>query len=715
MRRFQSMSSRLGSVIAITSMLSALIILISIYLFNQKMNAKIAKSGQEQIEQAVSGQLIRDAKILSATLAESLAVPLYKYDFTAIAQVINELDKSGEIAYVYVYDAKYDIVHDNSDNLISFGKPLSAMNNVMLTPNGLPQAKRIEHAVHVIEPISTKGVVFGGIAFALTFSKAEQDITRYQSQISNAYKQLNKETLNTVFIIAIVTFLFIIIIAFFASRNLIRPLRKLAISSQNIIEHGSNIAFSHTRNDEVGQLATALNDMTSRLNLNHRLMTEIAYQDELTGLSNRRHFNVSFESLITRAEVHCQPFALMLIDLDKFKQVNDSIGHGAGDQLLKAVAERLKQHTKNFVTKHGLDQELYLTSRLGGDEFVVVFPTGDSQQLISEYTQQLDKLMRMEVEIFGAAIRSSLSIGITLYPEHGKDATQLLKNADLAMYEAKKEGGNHTKVFNSSMSEEHRLNQVIRNELQTALVDNQLHLEYQPFYSASKGEFIGAEALIRWRHPEYGLIHPEQFIKLLEGSPFIHELTIWVTKQVCHDSNLLAKLGITHTLSLNISSDCFTNDATSKEVAHLLEVNRNSYQTIGLELTETGMMTDIVLCRQVMNLWQSKGAQIWIDDFGTGYSSLSYLHELPIDVLKIDRSFISKLSLNNTNPIVMSIISLAQTLGIEVIAEGIENDIQAQCSVSLGGDILQGFLFAHPMPLNELIKKMKVSAYVENN
>lgn len=715
MRRFQSMSSRLGSVIAITSMLSALIILTSVYLFNQKMNAKVAKAGQEQIEQAVSGQLIRDAKILSATLAESLAGPLYKYDFTEIAQVINELDKSGEISYVYVYDAKYNIMHDNSDNLINFGKPLSAMNDVTLIPNGLPQAKRIEQAVHVIEPISTKGVVFGGIAFALTFSKAEQDITRYQSQISNAYKQLNKDTLNIVFIIAIVTFLFIIIIAFFASRNLISPLRKLAISSQNIIEHGSNIAFSHTRNDEVGQLAKALNDMTSRLNLNHRLMTEIAYQDELTGLSNRRHFNVSFESLITRAEVHCQPFALMLIDLDKFKQVNDSIGHSAGDQLLKAVAERLKQHTKNFVTNHGLDQELFLTSRLGGDEFVVVFPTGDSQQLISEYTQQLDKLMRMEVEIFGAAIRSSLSIGITLYPEHGKDATQLLKNADLAMYEAKKEGGNHTKVFNSSMSEEHRLNQVIRNELRTALVENQLYLEYQPFYSASKGEFIGAEALIRWRHPEYGLIHPEQFIKLLEGSPFIHELTIWVTKQVCHDSNLLAKLGIKHTLSINISSDCFTNDTTSKEVAHLLEVNRNSYQTIGLELTETGMMTDIALCRQVMNLWQSKGAQIWIDDFGTGYSSLSYLHELPIDVLKIDRSFITKLSLNNTNPIVMSIISLAQTLGIKVIAEGIENDIQAQCCVSLGGDILQGFLFAHPMPLNELIKKMKVSDYVEND
>lgn len=715
MSRFQSMSSRLGVVIAVTSMLCALIILTTIYLFNQNMNTKVATAGKIQIEQAVSGQLIRDAQVLSATLADSLAVPLYEYDFTAIAQVIDELDKSGEIAYMYVYDAKYDVVHDGSEYLVSFGKPLSAMSDVMLSPNGTAQAIHIDHAVHVIEPISTKGVVFGGIAFGLKFSKAEQDIFHYQSKISDAYVQLNRDTLKAVFIIGLVTFFLIIIIAYVASRNLVRPLRKLAISSQDIIEHGSNISFSHTRNDEVGQLATALNEMTSRLNLNHRLMTEIAYQDELTGLSNRRHFNISFESLIKRAEINGQAFALLLIDLDKFKQVNDSVGHDAGDRLLITVAQRLKQHTSYFVASHQLDEELTLTSRLGGDEFVVVFPTDASQQLVSAYTKQLDQLMQEVVEVNSTSITGSLSIGMTLYPQHGKDATQLLKNADLAMYEAKKLGGSRTELFTFSMCKEHRLNQIIRNELQAALVDQQLYLEYQPFYSANKGKFIGAEALIRWQHPEYGLIQPELFIELLEGSPLIHDLTIWVTKQVCRDSNLLAKLGITHTLSINISSDCFTNDATSKAVAQLLEMHRNDYQTIGLELTETGMMTDFVHCRQVMNLWRSKGAQIWIDDFGTGYSSLSYLHELPIDVLKIDRSFITQLTLNKANPIVMSIFALAQTLGISVIAEGVENNIQAQSSVSLGGDILQGFLFAQPMSLNDLIKKMEVKNYVESD
>jgi len=708
-----SMSFRLGLVIAATSMAVAALILFSLVIFSKKINQDLVQAGQQQIEHAVSAQLIRDARVLAATLSDNLTKPLYNFDFSAMKQVIEELANSGELDYVYIYDLNYRVVHDGSAELVSFGALLSSQDKVKLVPNGQSQAKHIAQIVHVTEPIESKGVVFGGISFGLKFSKAEQDILRYQQDIKKYNDAISEQYRLFFILLAVFVLLLIVPIAYFSSRSLTRPLSHLVRNSHEIIKHGGNIVFSHHRDDEVGQLADALNEMTARLNTSHQQMTRIAYQDELTNLSNRRHFNLELIKLREWASNEQCCFALLLIDLDKFKQVNDTAGHDVGDLLLQLMAKRLSQQANDFSMQHtGLEQHC-LVARLGGDEFVVALPYVGCDSVVTDFAQQLNQSMQQPMNLKGSNIKASLSIGISLYPLHGKDITELLKDADLAMYEAKKAGGGAVQQFNFSMREEYRLNYVIRNELQSALENNQLYIDYQPFYSVDQSHFIGAEALIRWQHPEYGLIMPEQFVELLEGSELIHQLTLWVVQKVLQDSDTLAQLGINHLLSINISSSCVADNRVCQDIAKLLKDNQNELQTIGLELTETGMMSDFEQCRRAMSLWKEQGAQIWIDDFGTGYSSLSYLHELAIDVLKVDRSFIASLKPDVANPVVMSIFALAKALGIEVIAEGIEQEQQAQAVVALGADILQGFMLAKPMSLKDFIQKMELSDHVQ--
>jgi len=708
-----SMSVHFGVVIALTSMVVAVLILSALYLLNNKMNQDIVRSGQQQIEKAVSAQLIRDAGVLAATLSDNLATPLYHVDFSAMKKVIDELSKSGELDYVFIYDLNYDVVHDGSAELASFAKPLAKQTEAKLVPNGRGQARRIAQTVHISQPISINGQVFGGITFGLKFTNAERDILRHQQDVKAANNSLNQHFMNSLLLIAVGVFLLIIPIAYVTSRRLIRPLDQLARSSRNVFEHNSQVFSSANSSDEVGQLANALNQMTARLNDSHQKMTVIAYQDELTGLSNRRHFNVELLNLSQWTKENQLSFGVLLIDLDRFKQVNDSAGHDIGDLLLIEVSLIIKRHTFEYAKRTTGHEHRCLAARIGGDEFVVALPFSGDGAIALEFANALIQEFEQPLALKGLNVSTSLSIGIALSSEHCLGNAELLKNADLAMYAAKKAGRGCLQQFDFSMREEYQLNYMIRNELKSALINNQLYLDYQPFYSVADSEFIGAEALIRWQHPEFGLIMPNNFIELLEGSDLIHALTIWTVEQICRDSHTMSEQGINHLLSVNISSRCVSDPQISAKIAQILQNNRHELQTIAIELTETGMMSDFEQSRNSMRLWRQSGAQIWIDDFGTGYSSLSYLHELSIDVLKIDRSFIAPLTPQSLNPVVMSIFALAQALGVKVVAEGIEQEQQAQCAVALGSDLLQGFMLAKPMPFLELIKKMELSDYVQ--
>ena len=687
----------------------------AIFIFSHTMKQQIVRNGQQQIESAVTQQIVRDIHLLATKLSEDLSQPLFDFDMASIKKIIDELSDGNEIDYVYVFDAQKNIVHDGSTLLLLFAQPIAQMPKVELSPSNELVVKKIGKIIHVIEPIQVDGVPYGGIAFGLKFSQVEQDILHFKNKVAQGNDEFSNRLLQSLFVVLFFLIVLCLPLSLLLTRRLLKPMQDLANKSLAITHQRKDIEFNSDHDDEVGQLASALNSMTHRLRVSHQHMTAIAYQDELTKLANRRKFNEHLSDITLWAANHWGKYALLFIDLDKFKQINDSEGHKAGDILLQQIALRLKNTVEAHCDANNIDTQHLLLARLGGDEFVVVLPHCRNEHDASDLAMQLINVCSQPIELNHKWLVVSVSIGVTLYPIHSQDADELLKNADLAMYASKKQGRGRVSVFNYLMKEEFKLHHVVCSELHQALANDQLYVLYQPFYCTNKKCFIGAEALVRWRHPDYGLIMPDKFIEMLQGSNLINELTLWVVQQVCNDSKKMAEFNIPCLLTVNISSQSLMDNEVTHQIYRMLNEHRYPTQTIGLEITETGMMNDIMQCTKAMNLWRSAGAQIWIDDFGTGYSSLSYLNDLPIDVLKIDRSFVVDLSPHNLTPVVKSIFALAKALELLVVTEGIETELQASCCQKLGADMLQGFLYSKAVTFDDFFGQMALTDYIKIN
>lgn len=444
-----SMSAQFGFMLALSGVIAAVIVFAASVLLNQSMQKNIEATGHTQIKNAVSAQLMRDVNILSATLSDNLKKPLYSYNFSGIKQVIDELAKSGELDYVYVFDAENKIVHDGSDELALYGQNLSQIEKVKLSPTGKQKIKRIGGIIHAVEPIKTKGVIFGGITFGIKFTKAEQDILKYSNEIVLANDYYSNKLIVSMFIVLAALVLAVLPMAFLSAKQLLLPLQELARKSQSVKHHhNENISFLLERDDEIGVLANAMEGMTKRLNDNHQEMINIAFQDELTSLSNRRYFNENLRQLIVWATETKSSFAMLFIDLDNFKCVNDNEGHDIGDALLAQVAKVMTAITRSFCLRNNISEmEKVIIARLGGDEFVIVIPQCDTATAIEGFANELLAAFEPGFVLESCEIKTSLSIGITMFPQHGRRINELLKNADLAMYNSKKAGRGRATIF----------------------------------------------------------------------------------------------------------------------------------------------------------------------------------------------------------------------------------------------------------------------------
>lgn len=702
------MSIKLGILLALTGIVTAAFLFFSSLFLNQNMHQDVSRIGQEQIKNAVSAQLVRDVTILSATLAENLIKPLYDYDFSAIKVVIDELAQSGELDYVYVFDIDNNIVHDGTAAIDHFGQSLSQLEQVKLTPSGKLQIKRIGRIIHLMEPIKTTDVVFGGITFGIKFKKAEQDILKYSSEVAQVNEFYYSKLLMSMAFVLGGLIITVVPVAFVLARQLLSPLQELARKSQSIDHHQKVVSFALERDDEIGQLANALEAMTTRLSESHQEMINIAFLDELTSLPNRRYFNENLPKLIDWCDQYNTSFAILFIDLDHFKQINDNLGHDIGDALLVAVARKMQLVTDNFCDQNHLPGgDKKIVARLGGDEFVVVIAQCTEPQKIMQFANELIDAFIAPLSLENHEVTASLSIGVTTYPDHAATINELLKNADLAMYEAKKRGRSCAYLFNHSMKEEFRLNNIIKQELDSALESNQLFIEYQPYHSLRLNKIVGATAIVRWRHPEYGIISAETLNEVLEDNETICALTRWTVNQVCRDSALLDQQGIECLLSINVSYLSLIDVELGAAITQLLINYHRPSQSICLQLTETAIATDVKHCAQIFASWKLAGAKIWIDKFGIGYSSLRYLNQLPIDVLKIDESFVGDLNTDVPNPVIKSIYALAQAMSIDVVAQGVKTPLQAYNCQQLGSDVVQGTLYSGPLSLDEFIIKME--------
>jgi diguanylate cyclase (GGDEF)-like protein len=438
-------------------------------------------------------------------------------------------------------------------------------------------------------------------------------------------------------------------------------------------------------------MAGSQTDITSRKAAEEQLVYD-AFHDALTGLPNRALFMDRLQHVITvsrrRADAH---YCVLFLDMDRFKIINDSLGHTIGDQLLVVVGRKLSECLRPGDT----------VARLGGDEFAVLLDNIVELKDAVDVTERIHKKLSTPLLIKEHEVFTSVSIGIAVSSERYERPEQVLRDADIAMYQAKSRGNGNYEIFDTKMHANILDRLQLEADMRAVLDHKELILCYQPIIDLETHRLIGFEALVRWNHPKRGLIYPLEFIPLAEENGMINTIGDWILREACHELRVLQDrypMRPPLTMSINISGKQFGQLDLADRVADVIGETGVDAHTLALEITESMIMENVDTAVITMNRFRDMGIQIHLDDFGTGYSSLSYLHRFPINALKIDRSFINKLSVDGENKeVIMSIISLAKSLNFDVIAEGVEMDHQLLKIQELNCQYGQGFLFSEPM------------------
>ena len=443
-----------------------------------------------------------------------------------------------------------------------------------------------------------------------------------------------------------------------------------------------------------------LRDISMRMEAEYKLRHQ-ALHDPLTQLPNRSLFNDRLSHALVQAKRDATSVAVMIIDLDNFKIINDTLGHATGDLLLQSVAEKLLREKRATDT----------ISRLGGDEFGVVQTniTDPSQVLL--FSSRLRESIAETTTINKNTFQVGCSIGVTVFPDDSHEADDLLRNADMAMYRAKEDGRNSVRFFVEAMDREIQNRREILDNISIALKQNQFAMHFQPLIDLKQNKIVGAEALIRWFHPEKGFISPAEFIPIAEQTKAINEIGFWVIRRVCQLINQMDELKLPQIrIALNISPIQFKRENIFETLQIITSEENVSPTRIECEITESAVMDDVERVIEIMHNLNGAGYKLSIDDFGTGYSSLSYLKRFPINKIKIDQSFITDIVTDEDSAsIAKAIIKLGHSMSLEVLAEGVETEAQQQWLIDHHCDLIQGYFKAKPMPFAEFVDWVKAN------
>ncbi len=462
--------------------------------------------------------------------------------------------------------------------------------------------------------------------------------------------------------------------------------------------HMDVVAANRLHDPSVGGFVLNMRDATDRRELEHELRSlavqreHDALHDPLTGLANRRKLFARLEDATATARARKTRLALLLIDLDHFKELNDTLGHQAGDRLLREIGPRLEASVP----------EADLVARVGGDEFAVLLPLGTTVEQCEFIAGRLARAIEEPFRFQGMTLLVRASVGIAMFPDHGRDVESLMQRADIAMYSAKSRGVGH-EVYSASRDGHSRARLALIGELPEAIDSGQIVVHYQPKFNLTTGEIDGAEALVRWEHPQFGLLGPGAFIPLAEQTGLMRPLTLRVLDDALRQCASWNEQGLRISVAVNLGAPNLLDLGLPTDVQSLLDKYGVDPSLLHLEITETIVAADPVRVIEIMKALGALGIELSLDDFGTGSSSLAYLRELPVQELKIDKSFILGMDEDEeAATIVQTIVGLAHNLGLRAVAEGIETEEAYRLLTEQGCDYGQGFLMGRPMPAAEL-------------
>jgi diguanylate cyclase (GGDEF)-like protein len=460
----------------------------------------------------------------------------------------------------------------------------------------------------------------------------------------------------------------------------------------------------------VERLMGTAQDLTEVVESREQIRT-LAYYDSLTGLPNRLLFLDQVRVAMTRARRRGDKTALMVVDLDNFKRINDTLGHGAGDEVLRIVGQRLRDAIRDTdgVLRDDETPAAPSVARMGGDEFLIAasdMATGEQAAAVA--TRLLDAL-RAPIPLSSGPVYISASLGISIFPDDGNEFETLLKHADVALYQAKDAGRNTFEFYNQQMNELALQRLVLESSLRDAIAERSLSLAVQPKVDGRTGEVIGGEALLRWHHGDHGVVAPTVFVSLAERIGLASPLTIMIVDEVCQHMVAWREAGLSLLpIAVNVSAHVFRDQETVDTICRIPASYGISPDLIEFEVTETALIDDPRRAAGVLNLIRERGYRVALDDFGTGYSSLSHLRKFGLDVLKVDRSFVRDLQINAKDAsIVRGIIAMAHSLGLETVAEGVESEAQREALLRFGCTTMQGFLFGTPGTAAEFAERLR--------
>jgi diguanylate cyclase (GGDEF)-like protein len=681
--------------------LAVVFALIAVLLQRQAMmQREVDVLGREAMQSMAADALNRRGEAMVEQLADSLTNPLYFSDLDAIGTTVRAAARQPDVAYVLVYDARGNIVHDGSYDISAYGQPMTdpLAHAAVSSDRLLTQWSR--QVVDVSEGISIGNERLGGVRVGYSLAEIRASEERAANNLNSRLVELGRRHMGWIVLLLAALAAVCVGIAWYAQRTLVKPIRQLAEAAHAIgVGNYDAERLSSDRKDEVGELVRAFSSMNDSIARHDRDVRRMAYTDALTGLTNRLAFRESLDHRLMMLRGAGRQLALLFADIDDFKRVNDTLGHEAGDDVLVQFANRIRA----AVERMGGDDSLL--ARFGGDEFVILIQNGDVRASATQLAEALVKELGQPLVVEGRQVFLGTSIGITLFPEDASGATSLMKNGDIAMYQAKVAGKNCYRFYSRAMDQAVERRVHMEQELRGAWERGELSLVYQPIYRLMDHRIVGAEALLRWQHPEMGAVAPSVFIDVAEQSGLIETIGPRVLRAACAAAahwNAHSDSEEAPFVAVNVSPRQLRSGDLPEEVASSLRDTGLPASRLHLELTETAVIGDEAHASALLAKLHRTGVKVWLDDFGTGFSGLSHLRRVPVDGVKIDRSFIADMQRDPDDlALTTAIIAMAHSLGITVVAEGVEKEAQFDILRDRGCDLAQGYWLGHPMSAAE--------------
>jgi predicted signal transduction protein with EAL and GGDEF domain len=651
-----------------------------------------------------------DAQTLTGVIARSLEGQFGQLSRTEIEEILQAVRARSGVVELSVVDRDLKTYLDGIEPAGSARNFRYSELQLRSMESGTTEIARTGDGIEVAEPLSKDGKAVGSV------------LVRFHNPgIVETLREILAGKLTAMLPILITGLLFALGLA----NQIVAPLHRLSVAARSLADGDLDQKIEIAGNGEIRQLAEAFSAMIGRLKSNIEQIYELAYVDRITRLPNREYFRTELTRSIHRAKRRGVSGALLFVDLDGFKRVNDTLGHDLGDKLLAGFADRVSavlraDDTVCFLpavspeeggdvegAPGALSKERQVLARLGGDEFTILLSEIREETDAATVARRIVAATEEPFDLGGTEVRIGASVGIATFPRDGEDYATVLKCADMAMYQAKKEGKSTYHYFSEELNERVSERMLIEGDLRRALENGEMALHFQPKVDCATGIARDAEALLRWSHPRRGSVPPATFIPVAEESGLIIPLGDWVLETACQQIRAFEKAGHPLTVAVNISIQQFDlPDFASRVLATVVKTGINPAR-LELEVTESMAMSDPERARHHMESLKAAGIRFAIDDFGTGYSNLSQLSRLPFDVFKIDRSFVDGLD-NPANRqghlIVRSILALARSLDYETVAEGVETPQQLEFLVGEGCTHAQGYLFCKPMPAADLVE-----------